>query len=104
MGTESTARADGPGRVTSPWAAHLRPTRAVVYLWMRAVMATLLALAALVGSAAPASAYDAADLRATLTREMRGATPSSGADVVDLDSGAELFALRASTARVPASV
>ena len=70
---------------------------------MRRVIAALLALGALAG-AAPASAYDAADLRSTLTREMRGASPSSGAFVLDLDSGVELFALRASTARMPASV
>ena len=70
---------------------------------MRRIVATFLALGSL-ALAAPASADDAAELRAALTREMRGATPSSGAYVLDLDSGAELFALRASTARMPASV
>ena len=63
----------------------------------------MLALAAL-AAAAPASAYDAAGLRSTLTREMRGASPASGAFVLDLDSGAELFALRARTTRLPASL
>jgi D-alanyl-D-alanine carboxypeptidase/D-alanyl-D-alanine-endopeptidase (penicillin-binding protein 4) len=70
---------------------------------VRRVIALLLALAGLAG-AAPASAYDAADLRSTLAREMRAANPSSGAYVRDLDAGIDLFALRASTARVPASV
>jgi serine-type D-Ala-D-Ala carboxypeptidase/endopeptidase (penicillin-binding protein 4) len=70
---------------------------------VRRVIATLLALGGLAG-AAPASAYDAADLRGTLSREMRAATPSSGAYVRDLGSGAELYALRPATARVPASV
>ncbi len=70
---------------------------------MRRLLATLLALGALAG-AAPASAYDAGDLRSTLTREMRGASPSSGAYVLDLDSGLELFAVRGTTTRMPASV
>ena len=70
---------------------------------MARVIATLLAFAALVG-AAPAAAYDVADLRTTLAREMRAASPSSGAYVRDLDSGTELFAVRAATARLPASV
>ncbi len=71
---------------------------------MRRVIATLLALGATLGGPASASAYDAADLRSALAREMRAATPSSGAYVLDLDSGAELYAARATTARVPASV
>ena len=70
---------------------------------MRRAIALLLALGGLAG-AAPASAYDADDLRSTLAREMRAATPSSGAYVRDLDSGAELYALRPATARLPASV
>lgn len=71
---------------------------------MGRVIATLLALATLAVAAPGASAYDTADLRATLAREMRAATPSSGAYVLDLDSGAELFAARATTTRLPASV
>lgn len=55
-------------------------------------------------AAAPASAYDAADLQRTLAREMRLAGPSSGAYVRDLGSGRELYALRATTTRLPASV
>jgi D-alanyl-D-alanine carboxypeptidase/D-alanyl-D-alanine-endopeptidase (penicillin-binding protein 4) len=70
---------------------------------VRRVIATLLVLGGLAG-AAPASAYTAADLRSALAREMRGATPSSGAYVRDLDAGTELFALRADAPRVPASV
>jgi D-alanyl-D-alanine carboxypeptidase/D-alanyl-D-alanine-endopeptidase (penicillin-binding protein 4) len=70
---------------------------------MGRVIATLLTLGALAG-AAPASAYDAAELRSALAREMRGASPASGAYVLDLDTGAELFGVRATTARLPASV
>jgi D-alanyl-D-alanine carboxypeptidase/D-alanyl-D-alanine-endopeptidase (penicillin-binding protein 4) len=70
---------------------------------MARVIATLLALAALAG-AAPASASDEAGLRSALTREMRGASAASGAYVLDLDSDAELFALRERDARMPASV
>src|SRR5579875_2440914 len=43
-------------------------------------------------------------LAATLRREMKRAGPSSGALVVDLNTGAMLFSLRASTPRLPASV
>jgi serine-type D-Ala-D-Ala carboxypeptidase/endopeptidase (penicillin-binding protein 4) len=71
---------------------------------MRRLLATLLALAAPAAWAAPVFAYDAVDLRGTLTREMRLASPASSAYVRDLDSGRQLFALRASSARVPASV
>jgi D-alanyl-D-alanine carboxypeptidase/D-alanyl-D-alanine-endopeptidase (penicillin-binding protein 4) len=71
---------------------------------MRRLLATLLALAATVAWAVPAAAFDAAELRSTLAREMRLASPASSAYVRDLDSGRELFALRASSARVPASV
>ncbi len=70
---------------------------------MRRVIATLLVLGGLTAPA-PAAAYDATDLRATLAREMRAATPASGAYVRDIDSGTDLFALRPATARVPASV
>lgn len=71
---------------------------------MRRVIATLLALGAVAAGAPPAAAYDVADLRGTLAREMRAASPSSGAYVLDLDSGTELFALRPATPRMPASV
>jgi D-alanyl-D-alanine carboxypeptidase/D-alanyl-D-alanine-endopeptidase (penicillin-binding protein 4) len=54
---------------------------------------------------APAPAKDAAShLRAVLTAEMRRAGPQSGALVVDLSSGRELYALRAGVPRAPASV
>jgi D-alanyl-D-alanine carboxypeptidase/D-alanyl-D-alanine-endopeptidase (penicillin-binding protein 4) len=71
---------------------------------MARLLAVLLMLAAAAVGAAPASAYDDADLHSTLAREMRRASPSSSVYVRDLDSGRVLFALRASTARVPASV
>jgi D-alanyl-D-alanine carboxypeptidase/D-alanyl-D-alanine-endopeptidase (penicillin-binding protein 4) len=71
---------------------------------MRRLLAVLLTLAAAAACATPAAAYDAADLRSTLAREMRRASPSSSAYVRDLGSGRELFALRAATARIPASV
>jgi D-alanyl-D-alanine carboxypeptidase/D-alanyl-D-alanine-endopeptidase (penicillin-binding protein 4) len=68
------------------------------------LLATLLALAATAAGAAPAAAYDAAALKTALAREMARASPSSSAYVRDLTSGRELYALRATTARVPASV
>jgi D-alanyl-D-alanine carboxypeptidase/D-alanyl-D-alanine-endopeptidase (penicillin-binding protein 4) len=68
------------------------------------LLATLLAIVAAAAVAAPAAAYDAADLTAALAREMRRASPASGAYVRDLASGRELYALRPTTARVPASV
>src|SRR3954447_7116770 len=42
--------------------------------------------------------------RAVLAREMRRAGTFSGADVVDLDSGAVLYARKATTPRMPASI
>lgn len=51
-----------------------------------------------------APAYDTADLRSKLAREMRLAGPSSGLVVRDLDSGQDLYALRPDVARIPASV
>lgn len=53
---------------------------------------------------APASAAGPAATSAALDRQMRQAGPASGAFAVDLDSGAQLFADRADTPRVPASV
>jgi D-alanyl-D-alanine carboxypeptidase/D-alanyl-D-alanine-endopeptidase (penicillin-binding protein 4) len=87
------ARGGAPSRPACCCVAHV--TRQLV---------TLLVLAAALAGAAPAFAYDAADLKRTLTREMRGASPASGAYVRDLDAGTDLFALRADRARVPASV
>jgi D-alanyl-D-alanine carboxypeptidase/D-alanyl-D-alanine-endopeptidase (penicillin-binding protein 4) len=71
---------------------------------MRRLAATLLVLSAAATAAAPAAAYDATALKATIAREMALASPSSSAYVQDLDSGQELFSLRAGTPRVPASV
>ena len=56
------------------------------------------------GPATAAQAYDVADLRAKLSREMQLAGGSSGALVRELDSGATLYERRADVARVPASV
>ncbi|HEV7884449.1 MAG TPA: D-alanyl-D-alanine carboxypeptidase, partial [Solirubrobacteraceae bacterium] len=71
---------------------------------MRRLLATLLAVAAPLAGATPASAFSTADLHAKLTREMRLAGPASGAYVRDLDSGEQLFALRENIPRIPASV
>jgi D-alanyl-D-alanine carboxypeptidase/D-alanyl-D-alanine-endopeptidase (penicillin-binding protein 4) len=71
---------------------------------MHRLLAALLGLACTLACAPPAAAYDATDLRTTLAREMARASPSSGLYVRDLGSGRELYALRANTARVPASV
>jgi len=56
------------------------------------------------GPATAAQAYDVADLRAKLSREMQLAGGSSGALVRELDSGRTLYERRADVARVPASV
>ncbi len=71
---------------------------------MRRILVTLLAVAAPLAGAAPALAFSEADLRTALTAEMRHAGAGSGAYVADVDSGRELFAQRANTARIPASV
>ena len=71
---------------------------------MHRLLAALLGLACTLAVATPAAAYDAADLKRTLAREMARASPSSGLYVRDLGSDRELYALRASTARIPASV
>ena len=61
-----------------------------------------LLLAAALAPAASAAGPEAT--RRALAREMAGAGAASGAFVVDLDSGAELFASRAGVRRMPASV
>lgn len=71
---------------------------------MRRAHATLLALLATLAGAPPASAYSEAELRTKIAREMRQAPATSGAYVRDMDSGAELFALRENAVRIPASV
>jgi D-alanyl-D-alanine carboxypeptidase/D-alanyl-D-alanine-endopeptidase (penicillin-binding protein 4) len=71
---------------------------------MRRLLVTLLAVALPLLGAAPALSFDDADLRATLAREMRHAGSGSGAYVADVTGGGELFARRADTARIPASV
>ena len=64
----------------------------------------LLGVTCAVAVATPAAAYDATDLKRTLAREMARASPASGLYVRDLGSDRELYALRASAVRVPASV
>ncbi len=69
-------------------------------------MTRIVMLACLVGLLVPAAA-SAAGPTATarqLAAAMRSAGPSSGAVVVDLDSGRRIFGVRAGTQRVPASV
>ncbi len=67
-------------------------------------MAAVVALAAALLTAGPAAAASLSAVQAKLTREMRHAGPSAGAVVRDLDSGRTIFALRADSQRVPASV
>lgn len=55
-------------------------------------------------SPAPLAASPLAHVRAVLAAQMRKAGPESGALVVDLASGAPVFALRPNTPRIPASV
>lgn len=71
---------------------------------MRRLTATLLALAALLAGAAPAAAISESTLRTTIAREMAKGPAASGAYVRDMDSGAELYALRENVVRIPASV
>jgi D-alanyl-D-alanine carboxypeptidase/D-alanyl-D-alanine-endopeptidase (penicillin-binding protein 4) len=71
---------------------------------MRRFCLTLLALVGMLVLAAPANALTTSQLNDVLTREMRAAPATSGAYVRDLDSGAVLFAKRAATRRIPASV
>ena len=65
---------------------------------------TLLLALACVLPAAPARAASPAATSAALDRQMRHAGAGSGAIAVDLDSGDQVYAARADTPRVPASV
>ena len=71
---------------------------------MRRVIATLLALAAMLAGAAPAAAISDSGLKSVISREMRKAPAASGAYVRDMNSGAELYARRENAVRIPASV
>ena len=71
---------------------------------MRRVIATLLALAATLAGAAPAAAISESGLKSVISREMRTAPAASGAYVRDMNTGAELYALRENAVRIPASV
>ncbi len=73
---------------------------------MRAFLLTLAASAALLGSAAADAVAGAPQrsLTRTLQAGMRAAGSFSGADVVDLTTGQTLYAKRARTRRLPASV
>ena len=74
---------------------------------MPRLLTVLLVLAAALSAAAPAPAaapFTDADLKTAIAREMRKAPRTSGVYVRDMDSGAELYALRENTARIPASV
>jgi D-alanyl-D-alanine carboxypeptidase/D-alanyl-D-alanine-endopeptidase (penicillin-binding protein 4) len=64
----------------------------------------LLLAAAWLLPVAPAGAAGPAATSTALDRQMRQAGPGSGAFAVDLDSGAQIYAVRADTPRVPASV
>src|SRR5689334_16186091 len=69
-------------------------------------MVRLLALVALILAAlvAPAQAATLAETQRVLTREMARAGAYSGAYVMDLGSGEEIYARKADTPRMPASV
>ncbi len=74
---------------------------------MPRLLTVLFALAATLAVATPATAaapFTDADLKTAIAREMRTAPLTSGAYVRDMDSGAELYALRENTVRIPASV
>ncbi len=71
---------------------------------MRRVITALLALVALLAGAAPAAALTEAGLKSTIAREMARAPAASGAYLRDMNTGAELYAKRANTVRIPASV
>ena len=71
---------------------------------MRRAVATLLALAGLLAGAAPAAALSESSLKKTIAREMAKGPAASGAYVRDMDTGAELYALRENAVRIPASV
>ncbi|MBW3608492.1 MAG: D-alanyl-D-alanine carboxypeptidase/D-alanyl-D-alanine-endopeptidase [Actinobacteria bacterium] len=71
---------------------------------MRRVIATSLALAAMLAGAAPAAAISESTLTSVLEREMRKAPAASGAYVRDMDTGVELYAQRENAVRIPASV
>jgi serine-type D-Ala-D-Ala carboxypeptidase/endopeptidase (penicillin-binding protein 4) len=70
----------------------------------RSLAAALLGLVLLAFTAAAAAAAGPAATRAALAAQMRWAGGGSGALVVDLDTGEQLYASRADVPRVPASV
>lgn len=67
------------------------------------LLAAVLALTLLAGSAGPALAIDAAELRAELSRASAQLGRAAGAHVVDLDDGRVLYTRRADLPLVPAS-
>jgi serine-type D-Ala-D-Ala carboxypeptidase/endopeptidase (penicillin-binding protein 4) len=71
---------------------------------MPRVVATLLTLAALLAGAAPAAAISESSLKTKIAREMAKGPVASGAYLRDMDTGAELYALRENAVRIPASV
>ena len=71
---------------------------------MRRLLLTPLALLALAATAPAADAIDRAGLQQALGREMARVGSASGAFVRDLETGETLYARRATTPRIPASV
>ncbi len=71
---------------------------------MRRLLASALVLTAVGAIAAPASAYDEADLKRKIAVEMRRAGSASGAYVSDAVTGRRIYGVRATRARIPASV
>lgn len=66
-------------------------------------LATLLALVLAAVLAPAASAAGLAGTQRVLAKEMAGSGPASGAYVIDLDTGAELFSANPDVPRIPAS-
>jgi D-alanyl-D-alanine carboxypeptidase/D-alanyl-D-alanine-endopeptidase (penicillin-binding protein 4) len=71
---------------------------------IRSLILALVVTAGCGGAPATANALSDAATAAALAKQMRPAGGGSGAYVVDLDSGRTIYALRAGTGRMPASV
>jgi len=71
---------------------------------MRRLATALLVLAVSLVGAAPATAFDEADLQRGIGAAMRHAGPASGAYVSEAGTGRALYGLRATKARIPASI
>jgi D-alanyl-D-alanine carboxypeptidase/D-alanyl-D-alanine-endopeptidase (penicillin-binding protein 4) len=71
---------------------------------MRRITGGIIALAAALAAAPPASALDGDQVRSRVVRALAQAGPATGAYAVDLDDGRTIVAVRDRTPRIPASV